>query len=378
MNPFRKAFLIYSGKSSSNALLLGGLPFYVGVTVGCMAYLTLVDLSASEINITQERILIRFLFAAPILAFYGYLDDRYEIKAWAKIIFQAGAVLVFSITTSALLTNTNYSNLAFLTQSLLGLALVNGTNLLDGIDGNIAKSSFVSFCLYGLIGLYYGNMNVFAISMIAATAIGAFYLFNKEPAKLYMGESGTTFIGLVFLTLLTLNYHYTMGKTTRFKSLGLSLLPIALPLIEVTISFTRRFLAQKSPFRGDRFHIHHILTNYHKMSHSQASTLIAGTYLVSALIGFSSFFFVDAHPLVGLAITCAIISSIYVKLGFKHWGIKFDSAHPLKTVFTSVTKNEVTIIDLEKVQSFEFKIKQHKIDQMKNDEDDDQNTKIAA
>lgn len=370
-NFFKKNFHIKSGKSSSNAILLGGIPLFVTTLISIGLYFLNEDNINLPLTIQQKNIILRSMLASPFLIFYGYIDDRYEIRPWVKLFFQFFSVTLFTITTSALLTSTNYSNFAFLVHLSIGMALLNGVNLLDGIDGNIVKYTIASLLLYSAISSFFNNYALLFLSTVSLGPVLAFYLFNKEPAKIYMGECGTTFLGLMLLTLSTLSFHHNMPYTTRFKNMGLALLPILLPLLEVAISFSRRLISKSSPFRGDKLHIHHILTTNKRNTHSAASNIISLTFFSVSFTGLMISKYFDIHTMTNLVVCSTILSSLYIFFSRKYWNISFDTEHPIYTIFSSLTKRKVNVIDLEDVQRFELKI-------IPKDSENDQDVKKAA
>jgi UDP-N-acetylmuramyl pentapeptide phosphotransferase/UDP-N-acetylglucosamine-1-phosphate transferase len=365
-NWLRKQLYLSSEKSSSKAILLGGIPLYLSLVLSILvAHKIMPELF--DPNQTQSTIVYCSLIAGSILFVYGYLDDRFEIRPWVKLACQIVAVSTFTLSTSGFLTDTHYSNIFFLGQTVIGLALLNGVNLLDGIDGITAKASGVILASFLAVSIIAGNPMVFTLSLIMLGALLAFYSFNRQPARIYMGEAGTTILGLFFLTLSTLIFEGNNGTTQIVDNFALCVFPLMHPLVEVTVSFVRRLMNGKSPFRGDRFHLHHILCDFKGHSHEFSASVIAG--ISSLLIAFAmsaSFVFNWVNPLVSLSFYCASIITIYFAYGKEFWfKEELEQTDPFYNAFQTINKKEISLIDLDQINQFEVNLNQELIEKLK-------------
>jgi len=366
-NKLKKWFYVPSEKSSSNAILLGGIPLFIallaGVSITHRTSFNMLD----HVSPTQLSILYRSLIASSVVVLYGYLDDRFELKAWIKLAFQALAVCLFTLSTSGLLTSSHYSNIYFALQTIIGLALLNGVNLLDGIDGITAKVSTGLLITYGALSLATGNHLVLLLCSIMAGGLVAFYTFNRSPARIYMGEAGTTLLGLFFLTLSTLLFHSNTIQFSIIDNFSYAILPLMLPLIEVSVSFFRRLITGTSPFRGDRLHLHHILCDYQGHSHNKVSTAVSLSYLTLFTIIFTGAWHLQiVTPFVGLSLFVASSLSLYFFFGHQFWFKADQLGLPLGHVFQSIDKKEISFINLEQITSFEITLNKELIEKHRN------------
>lgn len=289
-------FYVRSEKSTSAARLLGGLPLAAAVCI-FLFY-----------NVSDHQAAVT-LIPAIIITAYGFFDDKYEMRARLKLIFQIMGVGLVSLFSASM-----YSDSIALTVPVMfifGMALVNGSNLLDGLDTMTIKTA--TSTLLGFFAVSYITKNSFALnlSVVAIASLNAFYFYNKEPAKLYLGEIGGSFIGLTFLVLGFSNF-ITLNKThSPIGSLAYVLLLCSLPLNELGISFVRRLWSRRSPFRGDRLHLHHILRSRFHFSASQTSTVIAAGNLV--ILAITLPIAENVSPTLGL------FSNVFLSLGLYIW-----------------------------------------------------------
>ena len=357
LNPqsrIKKYFLINSGKSSTAAILLGGLPLAAAMILTIVLSSRL--LTNFEISPQQLDILYRGLFASTILVFYGYLDDRFELRPIAKLAFQTITVLSFTLSTTALMTASHYSNIVFLLYCITGMALINGNNLLDGLDTLAIKTNITSFFAFAIMGYQIQSPLILSLSLAGIGVLCAFYFFNRNPAKVYLGEIGGTFFGFSYLILMGLYQHHQLHVTNTINLFFYAALPITLPVMELFVSFLRRILNNKSPFAGDRLHMHYIFTNNYKFSTAKATNIYAllNIAIISMSMWMYSFFSISASSIVAIAAVLWLGINHYVCHDF--WTVSMNLQSPLRSIFNTIRKNNITLIDVNNVEEFEFKV----------------------
>lgn len=266
----KKWFHIPSPKSKTRALLLGGLPMNIGLTsaIWLISYGHRIPLTNQSRHVMQIFV---YIFLGVLV--YGYIDDRYEVRPVIKLIFQFMINVVLGLLVARYFYQEN-SALAFITICILSTAVMNGQNLLDGLDTLAVKLSFVNFSYFFALGLFYQIHSVKIISLLGLSAMAAFYFFNRSPAKLYLGEIGSVTLGLSFIMLgievfINLRYKESAGV---WRGLSFAMAPSMMALMELAISFSRRFLYNQSPFRGDRLHLHYILQDKFSLRAHEAAT----------------------------------------------------------------------------------------------------------
>jgi UDP-GlcNAc:undecaprenyl-phosphate GlcNAc-1-phosphate transferase len=293
----KKIFYVPCKKSDTGAQLLGGL----GVLIGSFAVLAFSNTSISEF--------LSWGIPASLLGLIGYLDDRTELKAYIKLSLQFLAAVVFSILISYTF---NFSLPVLGIIFFWSLGVFNGSNLLDGIDSYSVKYSTVSYLAFTGIGLFYGQEAIVLKSLLFTSPMMAFYFYNKFPSKLHLGEIGGTIIGLNGLYLATSLYNSISTSntiSTDYASLFLSLSILHIQMTEVGISLLRRIFAGKSPFFGDKKHIHYLLSKNEKRGPSLAASILSLNHFAGLAVNFVLAYYTN--------ITTAFLCSGMVYVGYQ-------------------------------------------------------------
>ncbi len=130
----------------------------------------------------------------------------------------------------------------------------NALNLMDGLDGLAASISIVILVTFLAIGIEHGDELLISLSSFFIVTLLAFLLFNWNPAKIFMGDSGSLSLGIV-IAILTIH-------AIKYITPASALFVIALPLLDTFIVMTRRIQRHQSPFKADKNHMHHFLVNF--------------------------------------------------------------------------------------------------------------------
>jgi UDP-GlcNAc:undecaprenyl-phosphate GlcNAc-1-phosphate transferase len=215
--------------------------------------------------------------AATLLVAIGLVDDRFELDALTKLAGQAlaaGILLIFGIQVLWLPINgviTLPPSIGQLVTVMIVLVTINAVNFIDGLDGLaagiVAISGAAFFAFAYLLAVIYGFSRAGAPSLITAVIIGVcvgFLPHNAHPAKIFMGDSGSMFLGLLLAaSAITLTGQIDPNAISAEK-LGPTLLPLmlpfavlAIPLIDLFSAIVRRLRAGQSPFSSDKEHMHH-------------------------------------------------------------------------------------------------------------------------
>lgn len=240
--------------------------------------------------------------AGTFLVLLGMADDRYELDAITKLAGQAmaaGILLLYGIQVLWLPINgvtTLPPSIGQLVTVLAVLVTINAVNFIDGLDGLaagvVAISGVAFFAFAYLLAVIYGFSRAGAPSLITAVTIGiclGFLPHNTNPARIFMGDSGSMFLGLLLASsAITLTGQVDPNAITA-ESLGPALLPLllpfavlAIPLFDLSLAIIRRIRAGKSPFSSDKEHLHHRIM---RAGNTQIRTA-AILYLWTATIAF--------------------------------------------------------------------------------------------
>jgi UDP-GlcNAc:undecaprenyl-phosphate GlcNAc-1-phosphate transferase len=250
----------------------GGLAMWISMalTLAMVNHLSLVGKSFGRES-------LGIFSAAPLLLIIGLIDDRYELDALTKLAGQAlsaGILLLFGIQVLWIPINgviTLPPSIGQLATVIIVLVTINAVNFIDGLDGLaagiVAISGAAFFAFAYLLAVVYGFNRAGAPSLITAVIIGVcvgFLPHNVHPAKIFMGDSGSMFLGLLLAaSAITLTGQIDPNAISAEK-LGPTLLPLALPfavlaipLIDLFWAIFRRLRAGQSPFSSDKEHLHH-------------------------------------------------------------------------------------------------------------------------
>jgi UDP-N-acetylmuramyl pentapeptide phosphotransferase/UDP-N-acetylglucosamine-1-phosphate transferase len=191
----------------------------------------------------------------------GWIDDRYNAKWYLKLAAQFGIGYVFHFLGFGLVDlhgilgiyELNYFASLGLTV-LLVATIMNAINLVDGVDGLAGMISITSFAFF-TVWFVLNDQLFWGVYAAAITSlIVAFLRFNYSPAKIFLGDTGSLFLGAnISLFLLV----FLQGSTSPFLLTPVALL--ALPVLDMARLFLKRLLVKKSPFSADKNHFHHLL-----------------------------------------------------------------------------------------------------------------------
>lgn len=301
--------------------LLGGLSIIAGFTAAILLNFIFNN------SFMANKELLGLMAGIIIIVVMGLMDDIKELKPIFKIIFQVAAAVTAVIIsgsriefftnpnalTSVILLNPVFS---FIVTIFWIVALTNAFNLVDGLDGLAAGTGAICAVTLFIVSLIrpdaemLGSYAAIVTIALAGAALG-FLPFNFNPAKIFMGESGSAFIGF---TLAMISMQGTLKAYTAL-SVFIPVVAFGLPILDAALAFFRRSLKGKPFYQGDRQHIHHKLTDDLGFSHK---TTVLILYTASIFLGIMSIIMAGSGMkniwilLIAMAIVLiAVISFIY-------------------------------------------------------------------
>ena len=238
---------------------LGGVAIFMG-----FAGAVLLFYPAMEGRTAEEILKVSGLLAGGVVVLLGgVLDDRFDLSAGVQLFFQLlGAAIAMSsgiliqMVTNPLGTETSNSLLQFPVWFSIGFTLfwlagaMNTVNFLDGIDGLAAGIVAVAALILALHTVILGQFTIAVLPLALLGACLGFLPYNFYPSRITMGTSGSVFLGYALATLAVIG-------GTKAATL---LLVLGLPLVDTGWTILRRLASGRSPFSGDRGHLHHMLT----------------------------------------------------------------------------------------------------------------------
>ncbi len=206
---------------------------------------------------------------------------------------------------------------------LIGVS--NAINLLDGLDGLAAGFSVIASAVILLLSIQHQQWALMLLTLSLMAGILGFLRYNYYPAKIFMGDTGSLFLGLM---LAVLSLKVAQPTLPGRVNLLLPLLILAIPIGDTSVAFFRRLNKGKHPFKPDKDHLHHRLI-YLGLSHKQAVHII---YLVSALYAATAYLAATQTPFIsGLLLSIVLILSVF---GLKRVGYleakRFGKRHGVK------------------------------------------------
>lgn len=206
----------------------------------------------------------KFWLPAGIILITGVLDDRYELRSWIKLIAQiaAGAVMYFEDGgISHFFAFQLPAPLALIITVFWCIIIINAFNLIDGLDGVAAGLAAISSFLLAVWTLLTGDsIALAAVQLIFCGCCLGFLRYNFSPAKIFMGDTGSMFLGL-FFAYMSMRYS---SKAVTMTALLVPLAAIGLPVFDVMLAIWRRFWRKyikkdsgSGIMQGDHDHLHH-------------------------------------------------------------------------------------------------------------------------
>jgi len=249
---------------------VGGLGIAIGTLVALLLFVPI------------DAMVAWYLFGAAVLLVFGAADDSMELGHYVKFIGQFVAVIpivhfgdlwvttlpVFDIALSP------WVGKPFTVIAIVGV--INAINHSDGLDGLASGEALMSFAAIAYLGFLAGGAQCLAFAAAAAGGILGFLRFNTHPAKVFMGDAGSQFLGYtlgVMVVLLT-------QKVNPALSMAVPALLIGLPIVDIVAVFAQRIHGGMNWFKATRNHIHHRLLAI-GFQHYQAVLII---YTVQAVM----------------------------------------------------------------------------------------------
>jgi len=232
------------------------------------------------------------LYSMLILFIMGVVDDNKNIKAYKK--FSLQSLIAFILVWKADIRIESFYGLfglfelplwiSYFFSILVILFFINAYNLIDGLDGLSTSTGIYILSIFFWIFFINNSLIESMISLSLIGALLAFLIFNKPPAKIFMGDSGSLSIGLIiaFLSIKITNLPLdTMGTVNPV----FPMIVLAYPAIDTLRVFFMRLSKGVSPFTADKNHIHHALIDL-GLSHGKSAVLIVGISTLFSLIAY--------------------------------------------------------------------------------------------
>lgn len=281
---------------------LGGLGMYGGFLLGYMLF--------GQHSVQMNAILI----GSFIILVTGIIDDIKPVPAKWKFLAQIvgasviplyGGIVLQDISAFGLYLN--FGIFAVPVTILFIVAIINCINLIDGLDGLSAGITSIYFLTVGIIGLLLNNSNGLDITLtfiMLGSTLG-YLLHNFPPAKIFMGDSGSMFLGYIIAVIALLGF-----KNITLTSVVVPMFLLAIPIMDTLFAIIRRIVNHKPIGQPDKNHLHHQLL---KLNLSKRKTVLL-IYLIDLLFATASIIYAIGNRMLGSNIYGIIIYIILLIL----------------------------------------------------------------
>lgn len=322
---YQSARKIHSG----NIPRLGGVAIFLSFFIASALYLYF------ERTISL-RTSVPLLLAGLIIFVFGILDDLKNLSAIVKLIFQLAA------TTLVTVNGFRFTQIgAWHIPTVLSFALtfgwvlgvINAYNLIDGLDGLCGSLSFTTVTTLGVL-YFLSNNSEAALCFILAASIFGFLIFNWPPAKIFMGDNGSQFLGFM-ISIIPL---YSSGDVFEYNKFLIMLVITAFPVFDTIAAIWRRIRDHRPIMSPDKSHLHHKLLNM-GYSRKQALFLIDGIQILLCVAVIFSYFLGTSkgavlliESFVFMVILFAIIHFTNRRINRKHWIQELQQSSGIQSV----------------------------------------------
>ncbi len=278
---------------------LGGLAIYIAFVVACLA------------SLEMSWDICGILLGGTVIVTVGVLDDKYQLPAKVKLLGQIAAaciLVLFDIRIEWL--NNPFGGYFYLEWMSIPLTIfwvisfTNVVNLIDGLDGLAAGVGAIASFTVILVSIPLGYYHVAIMTAALAGAIVGFIRYNFNPATIFMGDTGSMFIGYMLAAISV----YGAVKTAATIALIVPAIALGLPIMDTAFAIMRRYVNGRPIFQPDKGHIHHRLLAM-GMNQKQVVLLMYG---ITAALGIGAVLWAEMEGVYAALIITIIITAVAV------------------------------------------------------------------
>ncbi|MGH9800395.1 MAG: glycosyltransferase family 4 protein [Blastocatellia bacterium] len=266
---------------------LGGVAIYLAfvATLACVPLMTNMVGDIFRANLPK---LLVVLIPATLVFLFGIYDDFHNVGAPEKLIVQTIATaMIFAGGFRVENISSPFGGhwhlplwLSFVLTAIWVIGITNAFNLIDGIDGLAAGASVFALVSILVFSVAQGNPEISQLAVVLIGAVMGFLRFNFNPATIFLGDSGSLFLGFMAAALSLAGSQ----KGSTIVAIAIPLVTFGLPVTEAGLSLVRRFVSGQSLLAGDRGHIHHKLLQ-HGLTQRQTAILLYAVCAMFSLFG---------------------------------------------------------------------------------------------
>ena len=295
------------GKRSSHKRsvpVFGGLAIFSGVIFSMFIWGKLADV---------QFILLSFL----IVFFVGVIDDLLSLTPFKKLFGQIIAVLIVVYLAGLKIDSMHGvwgiydlpDFIATLFTIFVVVVITNAFNLIDGVDGLASGIGLISSFCFGFIAVLMSQLQMGVIAFSLMGALFGFMKYNFNPARIFMGDSGSLLVGMILsvLAINTIRYGLVFGNFgLPNKGPLMAIVFLSIPLFDSLRVFIVRLIKGKDPLSPGREHIHHVLLD---LGFGHKGTAIS-LYFISFLLVIGSYFLLDLNINLSISLLAIVVFTI--------------------------------------------------------------------
>lgn len=295
---------------------LAAVPLVGGISI---ALTVLITILVSNYRCTFLKEYFPILASAMVLLIVGIIDDKKDISAKYKLTIQFLLALIIAFSGTRITSFYGVFGVyeiviwqQYVVTVLIITGVVNAFNLMDGVDGLIGTLSLLGFLIFFFGAIYFKDYYLAFSSILFIGALLGFLKFNLGKEKIFMGDSGSLFIGFILITeaiKFLQKQEINKGQSGSYTLL-LLILFFSIPVFDSLRVYMGRIKRGNSPFSADKSHLHHLLLGV-GFSHKKT------TLMISAIFAFLLLIEISMQSLLSLTliiVTSIIIFSVIVRI----------------------------------------------------------------
>ena len=289
-----KELIVKPNKRTSHS---GGVPNIGGINIFSSFIISYLLFSTSKIDFSTRVILAGMYFVLLV----GFFDDTFELSSFKKLLGELFAGILIIVIADVRLTHLHGflgigeipDGISYLLSFFVYLLVINGLNLVDGVDG-LASGLGILICAF--FGIYFQLIGEIPLSMMGYSMIGAlliFFIYNVfgRKSKIFMGDSGSLVLGYIIYLFIVRFCEFNVHKIEEInpeyimKSAPVvAICVLAIPLIDTLRVMITRIKKGRSPFSPDKSHVHHLLLST-GLKHKEVTYILLFVNLVFIGLG---------------------------------------------------------------------------------------------
>lgn len=284
---------------------LGGLAIYIGLFLAIGVYhVFLAEMYGGSL---LPKWIIPYLTGGLLVLTVGTADDVYDMSPVRKLI--AEICIASFVAFGGMQLDHIYvpgfgmlelGQMGYFVTVLVLVAAMNAVNIIDGMDGLAGSIVLVALTFNALLSVKFGEWGLFVVAILLCSAVLGFLRHNWHPARIFLGDGGSLFLGYSLAVIALKN----IGYANNISELSVPLLALFYPVLDVLIAMYRRGLKGKPLMSGDRGHLHHRLFD---LGWSQP-LVVLGLAFFAALPPMAGYFFVYHMNILGTITALAFIT----------------------------------------------------------------------